>query len=60
MLCLMYAVGIADRDNLYDHYINSHECLVNPAASFLSQYSHILRYSFINLPAPSSSTRNDT
>ena len=32
------------RDPRYDNYINSHECLINPSAVFLTQYSHILRY----------------
>ena len=38
-------VGISHRNKNYDSYLNSHECLVNPVASFLPRhYTHLLRY----------------
>ena len=42
LLMIMNEYG--SRDNRYDPYINSHECLVNPNSGFLTKYSHILRY----------------
>ena len=32
------------RDPNYDSYLNSQECLINEKSSFLSKYSHLLRY----------------
>ncbi|XP_023347024.1 uncharacterized protein LOC111715861 isoform X2 [Eurytemora carolleeae] len=40
------------RDNRYDPYINSHECLVNPNSGFLTKYSHILRADIDTFPTP--------
>ena len=35
--------SVLSRDHRYDSYMNSQECLVNPAATFLARYSHLLR-----------------
>ena len=45
-------LGLSYRDNRYDIYVNSQECLVNPAASFLSKYRLLMRADIDTFPTP--------
>ena len=45
-------VGIYERDSRYDHYLNSQECLFNPVAAFLANYSSLLRADLDTFPTP--------
>ena len=45
-------VGVSERDPRYDKYLNSQECLFNPAASFLQHYRLLLRADLDTFPTP--------
>ena len=45
-------IGISWRDNNFDTYFNSMECLVGPGTDFLSYYDVLLRADLDTFPAP--------
>lgn len=45
-------VPISERNHRYDNYLNSQECLFNPAASFLKLYKIVMRADLDTFPTP--------
>jgi len=45
-------VPISERNHKYDSYLNSQECLANPAASFLKEYKILIRADLDTFPTP--------
>jgi len=45
-------VGITYRDNSFDSYMNSQECLFGPGSEFLSHYKVLLRADMDTFPTP--------
>jgi hypothetical protein len=45
-------VPLSERDHRYDSYLNSQECLFNPAAAFLQHYRLLLRADLDTFPTP--------